>query len=95
MLKDAETELKEAQRIAEEIGEMPLLWQIHASLGSLYQTSVGAGFTPALSKAKQHFEEAKEIIEKIASTIRDGNSKRNFLNSKPVRSVYEKGAIPK
>jgi tetratricopeptide (TPR) repeat protein len=83
LLKDSESELKEALKIAEEIGASPLLWQVHASLGKVYQE---AG---AEKKAKVQFLKAKEIIDEIASKIVDEKLKETFLNSKQVRSVIE------
>jgi tetratricopeptide (TPR) repeat protein len=82
-LKKAEKELKEALKIAQEIGASPLLWQVHASLGKLYQE---AG---AEEKAKEQFSKAKEIIDEIASKIGDEKLKETFLNSKQIQSVME------
>jgi tetratricopeptide (TPR) repeat protein len=87
VLRDAEAEFKESVRLAEEIGAKPLLWQAHASLGKVYQRS---GDDKAASK---QFQEAKAVIEKIASTIGDEKLKDTFLNSKQVRSVFTQGHI--
>jgi tetratricopeptide (TPR) repeat protein len=82
-LKTAEKELKEALKISREIGASPLLWQIHASLGKVYQ-EVGDE-----KKVKVQFSKAKEIINDIASKIVDEKLKEIFLNSKQVRSVIK------
>jgi tetratricopeptide (TPR) repeat protein len=87
-LKEAEKELKEALRIAEEIGAKPLQWQIHASLGRLYKMNVGARFGH-LNKAKTHFNRSKEIIQDLASTIGDEKLKKTFLKAKQVHSILE------
>jgi tetratricopeptide (TPR) repeat protein len=88
-IKEAETELKEALRIAEEIGASPLLWQIHASLGRLYSTNPEPHVVQGGQKAKEQFSKAKEIIQGIASKIGDEKLKNTFLTAKPVRSILE------
>jgi tetratricopeptide (TPR) repeat protein len=85
-LKRAEKELKEALKIAEEIGAKPQLWQIHASLGKIYSATGARGSN---NKAKEQFTKSKVIIQKIASTIGDEKLKKTFLNSKQVRSILE------
>jgi tetratricopeptide (TPR) repeat protein len=84
ILREAEKELKEALRIAEEIEAKPLLWQIHASLGKVYVASDGKD---SKKKAKEQFTKSKEIIQKIASTIGDKKLKKTFLSAKQVKSV--------
>jgi tetratricopeptide (TPR) repeat protein len=88
-LKEAETELLEAERIAEEIGTSPLLWQIYTSLGKVYSALEGLDNNISESKAKEHFSKAKEIIQVIASKIGDEKLKNTFINAKPVRVVFE------
>jgi signal transduction histidine kinase/tetratricopeptide (TPR) repeat protein len=85
-LKEAEKELKEALRIAEEIEAKPLLWQIHASLGNVYSTSDKKG---SKKIASEQFTKSKGIIQKIASTIGDEKLKKTFLNAKPIQSVLK------
>jgi diguanylate cyclase (GGDEF)-like protein len=80
-LKEAETELKEAMRIADKIGALPLQWQIHASLGKVYEE------TGDEQKASEQFSKAKEIIHDIASDINDEKLKATFLNAKQVKSL--------
>jgi tetratricopeptide (TPR) repeat protein/two-component sensor histidine kinase len=86
LIKKAEVELKEALRIAEEIGVKPLKWQIHASLARLYVSGL-SGFRDSSVKAKEHYTSAKGIIQKIASSIGDEKLKKTFLNAKQVKSV--------
>ena len=76
-----ESALKEALRITEKIRALPLLWQIHASLGKLYQKK------GAQKDASEQLTKSKRIIQKIASNIEDKELKNIFLNSKQVQSV--------
>jgi len=80
-LKQAERELKEAQRIAKKMRAFPLLWQIHASLARLYQEK------GEKKKISEQFKKAKKIIEDISSKIEDDKLKKTFLNSKQVQSL--------
>jgi tetratricopeptide (TPR) repeat protein len=88
-LKEAETELLEAKKIAEEIGASPLLWQIYASLGKVYSALEGLDDNINGSKATENFSKAKEIVQDIASKIGDEKLKNTFLNAKSVRSILE------
>lgn len=85
--KEAESELKEALKIAEEIGALPLLWQIRASLGRLYSASDREGDE---KKATDQFVEAKKIIEEIASKIGDEELQSTFLSSEPVLAILKR-----
>lgn len=80
-LKEAEKELKDAQRIARKIGAFPLLWQIHASLGELYQEKGDK------KKASEQFKKTRKIIKDISSKIGNEKLKNTFLNSEPVRTL--------
>ena len=83
-LREAEAELRDAQKIAEEIGAQPLLWQIHATLGRLYAAWSRKGDK---KKASEQFAKAHKIIKQIASKIGDQELKKTFLNSKQVRAI--------
>ncbi len=80
-LKEVEKELKDAQRIARKIGAFPLLWQIHASLGELYQEKGDK------KKASEQLKKAKKVIKDISSKMGDEKLKKTFLSSKPVRAL--------
>jgi tetratricopeptide (TPR) repeat protein len=81
--KEAEKELKDALQIAEEIGASPLQWQIHASLGKVYEE------TGDKKKASDQFKKAKEIILDLASNIDDEKLKTSFLNAKQIQSLFQ------
>jgi len=81
LMEKAATELKEARRIAEEIGALPLLWQTYGSLGVLYQKKGDK------RKATEQFKSTRKIIREIASKVSDEKLKNVFLNSKQVQSL--------
>jgi tetratricopeptide (TPR) repeat protein len=80
----AETELKEAVKIARGIGALPILWQAHASLWELYEKKGDD------KKASKQLSKAKEVIDQIASNISDSKLTESFLSSEPVTRVLAK-----
>ena len=87
MLKEAETELKKALSIAEEIQAFPLLWQIYASLGKVYQER---GLE---TEASEQFTKAKQFVEKISSRIGDVKLKNTFLKAKSIQYLLKTSAV--
>lgn len=90
-LREAESELREAQKIAEEIGALPLLWQIHATLGRLYAASSRKGDK---KKASGQFTKAKRIIQELASKTENEKLKKTLLNSKQVLGILKSKGLP-
>lgn len=82
-LSEAERELKEARKIAKKIGALPVLWKIHASLGSIYEKKGDK------KKASAEFSKARKVVDEIASKIGHEDLKNTFLNSKQVQSINQ------
>jgi signal transduction histidine kinase/tetratricopeptide (TPR) repeat protein len=83
LVKDAEDEVKKAQRVAEQLDALPLLAQTHELLGRLYQ-EMGKK-----ERALDQFSKANAITEKIASRMEDENLRESYLSSEPVQSKSE------
>lgn len=64
---EAETVLRDAIQVASAQGALPLLWRIHVSLG---------GVNPKTNS--EHFDAAREIIEKLARKFLDEGLRDNF-----------------
>ncbi|TET47788.1 tetratricopeptide repeat protein [candidate division TA06 bacterium] len=82
-LNEAERELKEAGKIAKKIGALPVLWQIHASLGKTYEKKGDK------KKAFAEFKKARKIVDDLASKIGDEDLKNTFLNSIQIQSINQ------
>jgi tetratricopeptide (TPR) repeat protein len=83
---EAEKELLEALKIAEEIRVSPLLWKINTSLGKVYSHT---GDKVGESKAIDHLTKAKETVRELAGKIEDSDLKNTFLNSKPIKELND------
>jgi tetratricopeptide (TPR) repeat protein len=73
--------LKEAEKLAEEMGLPGELWSIHAALGDLY---LAQGET---EQARSAFKQAATIVQKLADALGSDEQKANFLASPLVRRV--------
>ena len=80
-LKESENDLKDARKIARQIGGLPLLWQIHSALGGTYQACGEA------RKASREYGKARKIVDDLSSKIDDKKLKKAFLGSAPVKSL--------
>src|SRR5258706_1463870 len=74
-LDEAEKILEYAKTGADERHEMPLLWQIHVSLGSV------KGKLKKSDEAESEFAAARQIVQSLASTIEDDELRKNFANA--------------
>jgi diguanylate cyclase (GGDEF)-like protein len=87
-LDEAESELVESAEIADRIGALPLLWQAEASLGKFYEKKGDK------KKASRHLSKAKEVIEQIASKVKDESLKLTYLNSPRIKPLLTPRAPP-
>ena len=78
--------MQKALKTAQEVGNPPLLWQIHYSLGLLLEKS-------GSSQANYHYAEAIALIEATASKLNDPSLKNSLLNApltSAIRDAYTK-----
>ena len=75
--------LREAARLAADLGLPAEQWQIQASLGRLYE----AGGEPA--QARTAFGEAATIIQGLAERIGDETLRSRFLAGPPIQPVVQ------
>jgi tetratricopeptide (TPR) repeat protein len=88
---EAEEELLAAREITREQGRRPLLWRIHARLGTL-ERAMGS---PAA--AEREFEAARLIVEELSRQVPDKTLRSNFLQRamatiSPVRKISARQA---
>jgi tetratricopeptide (TPR) repeat protein len=77
--------MQNALKTAQEVGNPPLLWQIHYSLGLLLEKQGN------LQKANEHYTEAVAHIEETASKLKDASLKDTLLTvpqTKAIRDAY-------
>jgi DNA-binding CsgD family transcriptional regulator len=74
-LDEAEETLQLAKIGAHERFARPLLWQIHLSIGNMYQKIKKA------EQAESEYAAAREIIQSLASTIEEGELRGSFLSA--------------
>jgi DNA-binding CsgD family transcriptional regulator len=67
--------LEEARRGAQDWGALPLLWQIHRSLGRAYARAMQKPF------AHQAFAAAREVIENLAASLDETELRERFLDT--------------
>ena len=79
-LKEAETELLEALRIAEEIGAKPLQWQIYASLGKLYESPL---FSSPLTKGGIE-RGVQNLGDSVGAGFKPAQAKEHYTKAKEI-----------
>lgn len=75
--------MQDALEAGQQVGYPPLLWQIHHSLGNLLIEHGDSG------KAKEHYAEAKALIEKTASKLNDPSLKDALLTGPEMMAIHE------
>jgi len=75
--------LREADKLAAEMGLPGERWQIQAALGVLYE----AAGKPA--QARTAFDEAARIIQELAEGIKDGALRMRFLAGPQIQPVVQ------
>ncbi|MFO7679138.1 MAG: BTAD domain-containing putative transcriptional regulator [Chloroflexota bacterium] len=77
-------QLENALALAEEIGLPGEAWPISAELGRLYAEQ------GEMAQAREAYQEAANVIHRLAETIDEDGLRMGFLTAVPVRSVLER-----
>jgi tetratricopeptide (TPR) repeat protein len=77
-------QLREAEALAEKIGQPGELWQIRAALGGLYERCGETG------EARAAFVRAAQTLRTLAEKIRNEKLREDFLSAPQVRCVLER-----
>jgi len=72
-----------ALKLAQQIGNPPLIWQIHHSLGLLHEECGNP------QKANEHYAEAIALIESTASKLNDPSLKNSLLTAPPTDAIRD------
>jgi predicted ATPase len=75
--------MEKALELAQQVGNPPLLWQIHYSFGLLEEKCGGA------QKANEHYAKAMALIEAVASQLNDAVVRSTLLTSQETRAVRD------
>ncbi len=78
---ETESDLKEALKIAEEVGFREVAYKVHQELAELYTRLAETEGARRLTQAKAHSVQAREILEEIAAQIEDSGLRKRFLDS--------------
>ncbi|UCB60385.1 MAG: tetratricopeptide repeat protein [Candidatus Bathyarchaeota archaeon] len=73
--------MEEALALAQQVGNPPLLWQIHYSLGLLLEKKENP------QKANVHYAEAIELIKATALKLDDPSLKKSLLTSQATKTI--------
>jgi len=75
--------MQNALKFAQEVGNPPLLWQTHYSLGLLLETQGN------LQKANEHYVQAIALIEETASKLKDASLKNSLLTAQQTKAIHD------
>jgi len=75
--------MEKASKLAQEVGNPPLLWQIHCSFGLLLEKQDN------LRKANEHYAEAVALIEETASKLKDASFKSILLKAPHTKAIQD------
>ena len=75
--------MQNALRLAQQIGNPPLLWQTHYSLGLLLEKH---GNT---QKANEHYKEALGLVEGTASKLNDLSLRNTLLTAPQTKAIQD------
>ncbi|UCD45939.1 MAG: tetratricopeptide repeat protein, partial [Candidatus Bathyarchaeota archaeon] len=75
--------MQDALEAGQQVGYPPLLWQIHHSLGNLLLEHGDP------REAKEHYAEAKALIEETASKLNDPSLKDALLTGPEITAINE------
>jgi len=75
--------VENALKLAQEVGNPPLLWQIHYSFGLLLEKQGN------LQKANEHYAEAIALIEETASKLNDASLKNSLLTAPQTKAIHD------
>jgi len=75
--------MKNALKLAQQVGNPPLLWQIHYSLGLLLEKHGNP------QEANEHHAEAIALIEETASKLKDASLKNILLTAPQTKAIHD------
>ncbi|MGA2766930.1 MAG: tetratricopeptide repeat protein [Candidatus Bathyarchaeia archaeon] len=75
--------MQNALKFAQEVGNPPLLWQTHYSLGLLLEKQGN------LQKANEHYAQAIARMEETASKLKDESLKNSLLTAQQTKAIYD------
>jgi hypothetical protein len=75
--------MKNALKLAQELGNPPLLWQVHHSFGLLLEKR------GELQEANQHHAQAIALIQETASKLKDASLASALLNVRYTKAVQD------
>jgi tetratricopeptide (TPR) repeat protein len=75
--------MQSALKLAQELGNPPLLWQTHYSLGALLEKYENQ------QKANEHYAEAVALIEETASKLNDASLKNTLLTAPLTKAIHD------
>jgi hypothetical protein len=68
--------------LAQELGNPPLLWQTHYSLGALLEKH------EKQQEANKHYAEAIALVEETASKLKDASLKNTLLTAPQTKAIH-------
>ncbi len=84
---DAESDLKEALKIAEEVGFRETAYQAHRGLAGLCNQLVDTEGQRRLAQAKEHLTRAEKILKEMAESISESGLRKRFVTSHQRRMI--------
>ena len=75
--------MQNAMKLAQELGNPPLLWQTHYSLGLLLEKHGNP------QKANEHHAEAIALIEETASKLKDASLTNILLTAPQTKAIHD------
>ena len=75
--------VENALKLAQEVGNPPLLWQTHYSLGLLLEKQ------GSLQDANEHYAHAIAFIEETASKLKDASLKNSLLTAQQTKAIHD------
>jgi tetratricopeptide (TPR) repeat protein len=84
---DAESHLRTALDILEEVGNSKQLWLTRSALASLY------GKMDRTELEREQWQTAKAVVERTAAELVDQELRKTFLNAAPIRTILERAGV--
>jgi len=82
-IEEAVKRMENALKLAQDVGNPPLLWQTHYSLGLLLEKHGNP------QKANEHYAEAITIVEETASKLKDPSLKNILLTAPQTKAIQD------
>jgi class 3 adenylate cyclase/tetratricopeptide (TPR) repeat protein len=81
---EAETALRETLTIAQQIGNPTQLWKTHVAIARLRDATEDG------EAGRQGYRRAREVIERVAQSLRDPRLRASLEASAPIRWIYDR-----